>query len=300
VLGLFAVASFAVAMISRDPLQPLRTVARWSLARRGARFVAGSEARRQSSLNDCGPTALAELIDLSGLAVPSADSLRRLASIKPDGVTLGDLRAAAEVVGLALFRVRWDPAELPLLPLPSLVWVDRNHFVVVSRRTSADSVEVRDPAAGLYRMASERFAHRWSGEALILVDSISPHRHSDARSDSRSHRRGARGQTSQQERRCEMTRAFLGRRKRVVWGGALLALAAATAPAIHAAPARETSTAPRESGQGWGSILGCAACGVAAGGLILGGPGAILVAANTPGSAMAAMACAGVCYEAFQ
>jgi peptidase C39-like protein len=187
-LGFTVLAASGVASSGLDPTWPLRAATRWSLKWRGARFVADEGARRQSSLNDCGPTALAELLDLSGHHVPSRDSLRLLSSLQPSGTTLDNLGTAAALTGLALFAVRWDPTELPLLPLPSLLWVNRNHFVVVSRRLSPDSVEVHDPAAGLYRMASARFARLWSGAALILLDSITPHRDSDIRSASRSHR----------------------------------------------------------------------------------------------------------------
>lgn len=192
-LASVAITALGVGFAAREPLRPLRMFARWSLESKGARFVANARARAQTSINDCGPTALADLLDLTGRAVPSADSLDRLASLKPNGTTLARIAAAAGVVGLPLFTVRWNPAELALLPLPSLVWVNRNHFVVVSRRSAPDSVEVHDPATGLYRIQSDRFARLWSGEALILLDSIISHRVSNSRSESRSLRaRGTR------------------------------------------------------------------------------------------------------------
>jgi hypothetical protein len=192
---LVAAVSTAVCLVSasRDPLQPLRAFTRWSLERQGARFVARGRARLQPSLDDCGPTALADFLELSGLPVPSPDSLRRLSGTRRNGTTLGDLATAASNAGLRASQVRWDPAELSELPLPSLVWVEKRHFVVVARRSRADSVEVLDPAAGRYRMASDRFVRLWSGEALIPLDSISPRRGSDDRSKKRLHRlRGTR------------------------------------------------------------------------------------------------------------
>jgi hypothetical protein len=50
--------------------------------------------------------------------------------------------------------------------------------------------------------------------------------------------------------------------------------------------------------RGWGATLACAGCVVGAGGLIFAGPGAILLALNTPGSALIAMSCATACFEA--
>ncbi|MFI5233504.1 MAG: cysteine peptidase family C39 domain-containing protein [Gemmatimonadales bacterium] len=174
VLALSIATGGCLALVSRAPLTPLRAVTRWSLEWRGARFIAQDGARLQSSLNDCGPAALADFLELTGRAVPSADSMKRLTATDQHGTTLANLEAAAVASGLRVFSVRWDPGELALLPLPSLVWVERRHFVVVARRSGADSVEIHDPAAGRYRMTVDRFARSWSGEALIPLDSISP------------------------------------------------------------------------------------------------------------------------------
>jgi predicted double-glycine peptidase len=191
--ALFVACAICVALASRAPLRPLRAVSRWSLQWRGARFVAQGNARLQSSLNDCGPTALADLLELTGVRVPPPDSLRLLTALNARGTTLGDLGSAAGQAGLSVFPVQWDPHEISQLPLPSLVWVERSHFVVVARRIDADSVEVYDPAAGRYRIASERFVRLWSGEALIPLDSISSRRDPQSRSAARSHRpRGTR------------------------------------------------------------------------------------------------------------
>jgi ABC-type bacteriocin/lantibiotic exporter with double-glycine peptidase domain len=182
-----------LASASSSPLQPLRTVTRWSLELRGARFLSHDHARLQASLDDCGPTALADLLDIEGLPVPTPDSLRRLTGTKATGTTLGALGAAAGIAGLRVLPVRWDPVDLALLPTPSLVWVERRHFVVVARRSSGDSVEVLDPAAGQYRMATDQFARLWSGDALIPLDSADSRRRPDDVSATRTQRpRGTR------------------------------------------------------------------------------------------------------------
>jgi hypothetical protein len=79
-------------------------------------------------------------------------------------------------------------------------------------------------------------------------------------------------------------------------------VAAATAGPNHAAlPATTASArAASEAGRGWGSMIACAACLLAAGVVVAGGPAGIIAAVNTPGSAIAVMACAAACYEAFQ
>lgn len=174
VLALCVVSGACLAIVSRRPLQPLRLVTRWTLELRGARFIASSRARLQSALYDCGPTALADFMELAGRPVPSRASLMRLTATDAGGTTLGNLETAAVASGMRVITVRWDPTDLPLLPVPSLVWVDRRHFVVVARHAEADSLEIHDPAAGHYRMAAAHFARSWSGDALILLDNISP------------------------------------------------------------------------------------------------------------------------------
>ena len=193
ILIVAALTASCVASASLHPLRPLQAVERIALQIRGARFEPQGGARLQSSLNDCGPTALADFLELSGVSMPPAESLLRLTHVEPRGTTLENLAAAAGRAGLPVFSVRWDPADIANLPVPALVWVEKSHFVVVARRTHNDSIEINDPAAGRYVMAADRFARLWSGEALIPLDSISPRRRPEQQSEIRPHRpRGTR------------------------------------------------------------------------------------------------------------
>ncbi len=103
----------------------------------------------------------------------------------------------------------------------------------------------------------------------------------------------------------------------IACAGAILGLGVASSPRMQAASAAPVVTTsvnsnhtmstaaasaqqPSETGRGWGSMIGCAACAVAAGLIVAGGPATLIVAVNTPGSAVALLACAATCYEAFQ
>ena len=93
-----------------------------------------------------------------------------------------------------------------------------------------------------------------------------------------------------------------------VWSAAVLM--SVLAIAIHAGPGgpwpSPVFVSPGSDGlTGLGywealACIGCASCVVATGMIAAGGPGSILIAVNTPGSAVAAMACVAVCYEAVQ
>jgi hypothetical protein len=85
------------------------------------------------------------------------------------------------------------------------------------------------------------------------------------------------------------------------------ASAASVASAAGSLASHAVATTPVErtrsqdaAGRGWGGMIGCAACIVGAGIVIAGGPATIVAALYTPGSAIAALACAATCYEAFQ
>ena len=99
--------------------------------------------------------------------------------------------------------------------------------------------------------------------------------------------------------------------------GAILGLGVASSPRMQAASAAPVVTVsvnsnhtmstaaasalrPSETGRGWGSMIGCAACAVATGLIVAGGPATLIIAVNTPGSAVALLACAATCYEAFR
>ena len=82
--------------------------------------------------------------------------------------------------------------------------------------------------------------------------------------------------------------------RRIAGVAAMLALGVASSPGVGA------SENPSGTGKGWGSAIACAACVAGAGLAIAGGPATLIIAVNAPGSAVAVMACAASCYEAFQ
>ena len=109
--------------------------------------------------------------------------------------------------------------------------------------------------------------------------------------------------------------------RRVAYVGAILGLGIASSPYVQAVSAASAAPAtaaavsstyatsptvvasaqrPVATGRGWGSMIACAACVVGAGLVVAGGTTTIVIAMNAPGSAIAVMACAAACYEAFQ
>jgi hypothetical protein len=104
---------------------------------------------------------------------------------------------------------------------------------------------------------------------------------------------------------------------RIAFVTAVIGMGALSEPAVSAvsaaapaAPVSATSGSHRQqatpvarsvqAGKGWGSMIACSACILGAGVVIAGGPASIIIAVNTPGSALALIACASSCYDAFQ
>jgi ABC-type bacteriocin/lantibiotic exporter with double-glycine peptidase domain len=49
-----------------------------------------------------------------------------------------------------------------------LLWIRRDHFVLVTERAPDGMVTIVDPEVGRYRLSMRAFRRVWSGEALVL------------------------------------------------------------------------------------------------------------------------------------
>ena len=122
----------------------------------------------QSTLSDCGPAALANMIRVLGLGEPATDSLGVLAGTGPAGTRASGLVRAAEVFGLSLTLNRLLHGEIAEMPKPFIAWVRKSHFVTVTEWTPGGQVTVLDPQVGRYTIGEEAFRRLWSGEAVVL------------------------------------------------------------------------------------------------------------------------------------
>jgi hypothetical protein len=149
-----------------DPLKASRWMYRATLRARGGSFVPDPGALLQSYPTDCGPAALATLLTAMGGDPPDLNRIRRLAGTGARGTTFAGLSRAARVLGMPNRLRRLDPASLVDQSSPVIAWVDRGHYVTLVPDFS-DTVLVRDPLAGSYRISVARLRRFWSGEALV-------------------------------------------------------------------------------------------------------------------------------------
>ncbi len=121
---------------------------------------------RQSEAGECG---LACLAMLAGYYGHHADlpSLRRRFSLSLKGITLAQLVAMAQSLGMSSRPLRFEMDELPQLQTPCILHWDLNHFVVL-REVGKRCVVIHDPAVGESRLKLGELGAHVTGVALEL------------------------------------------------------------------------------------------------------------------------------------
>ena len=161
----------ATALLAVDPARLGRWAARIQVAADGGSYQGREGVVLQSTLSDCGPAALANMIRVLGLGTPATDSLGALAGTGPTGTRASGLIRAAEVFGLSLTLNRLRRGGIAETPKPFIAWVRKSHFVTVTEWTPDGRVTVLDPQVGRYTIGDTAFSKIWSGEAVVLRES---------------------------------------------------------------------------------------------------------------------------------
>ena len=158
----------ATALLAVDPARLGRWAARIQVAADGGSYQGREGVVLQSTLSDCGPAALANMIRVLGLGTPATDSLGVLAGTGPAGTRASGLVRAAEVFGLSLTLNRLPHGGIAEIPKPFIAWVRKSHFVTVTEWAPDGRVTVLDPQVGRYTIGDTAFNKIWSGEAVVL------------------------------------------------------------------------------------------------------------------------------------
>lgn len=166
-LGLVATSGLAT-YLAKEPTRLTRWWGRVQLATEGGIYHGTEGMVLQTTLSDCGPAALANLLTQLEVPVPSTNLLKALAGTGPSGTRASGLIRAASAFGVSLSLVRVDSRTLSEVSLPLIAWVRRSHFVTVIERTRTGRVLVLDPQVGRYSISETAFQTIWSGEAIIL------------------------------------------------------------------------------------------------------------------------------------
>lgn len=115
---------------------------------------------------ECGAAALAMVLAYHGRWVP-LEELRALCGVSRDGSKAVNILKAARSLGMQAKGMRLEPADLGSIPLPAILFVNMNHFVVLEG-TAPDGFYLNDPAGGRRKVGTEDFDGMFSGVALVF------------------------------------------------------------------------------------------------------------------------------------
>lgn len=147
---------------------------------------------RQRDAMDCGPSALAMIIQYYGGSV-DMDWLREQCALGVGGVSLLGISKAAEAVGFKSLGGRLDFDTLTREDLyPCIAHWDQNHFVVIYRiekRRGGWILHIADPGRGLLTYTQEEFLAHWISTSsdgrergIVLLLELTPRFHSQGKS----------------------------------------------------------------------------------------------------------------------
>ncbi|MBL0405448.1 peptidase domain-containing ABC transporter [Microvirga aerilata] len=121
----------------------------------------------QSEAAECGLACLAMVATFHGREV-DLTALRRLFSVSLKGVTLKDVLAMGQRLGMTGRGLRLEPEQLGEIKLPCILHWDMNHFVVL-KTVSARTVTIHDPAVGVRTLTLDEVGRHFTGIALELT-----------------------------------------------------------------------------------------------------------------------------------
>jgi len=122
----------------------------------------------QMQAADCGAASLKMILDFNKTCY-TLEEVRTLIGVGNDGSTIGDIRQAAQKVGLVLEANELKLEDLHSVNLPCILWWDHVHFVVYEGTKSGKEV-INDPAIGRRHLIQEEFLAAWTGVAIIPTD----------------------------------------------------------------------------------------------------------------------------------
>jgi len=115
---------------------------------------------------DCGAASLGMICRHYGRKVSLA-RIRQLCHTATDGTSLKALCRAASELGLAARALKVSLRNLAMMPLPSIVHWEGNHWIVLYD-VDKEFVRVADPALGLRKVPRREFEAKWTGYAALF------------------------------------------------------------------------------------------------------------------------------------
>lgn len=168
-IGSWSLLLCAAAIVCAVFLQPLPGMyRRFSVSLSGAEYLGMEGVILQQQKNDCGPAALAMVLNGAGVRIQREEILQQV-NMSENGTTMEELRRFADSRGVILEGWKLSIGELSGRKLPALLFIRQEHFVTADSIVHGE-IFFRDPAVGRLKMPEERFQKLWNGYALIMKE----------------------------------------------------------------------------------------------------------------------------------
>ena len=143
-----------------------KVTARWY----GAEYLGSDGVILQDKRQNCGPAALLMVFEHFQIE-SSVTEIEEISGMTEIGTSMLGLKKVAETKGLQAEGWHYTREDFLSAPKPALLFVRGDHFVIADSISINNSVYIRDPARGRYRISLNGLHRIWKGETLIFIDS---------------------------------------------------------------------------------------------------------------------------------
>jgi predicted double-glycine peptidase len=161
---LVCVAGFIVVVLFLQTPNADKKIAAWFMH---ADYLGNEGVVLQTKRNNCGPSALKMIFN--HYQVPySLQEIDEKVGLTEIGSSMLALKEMAELKGLKAEGWRLTLEDFLRSAFPSILFVNKDHFVVADSISSDGDIYLRDPAMGRLRIAKQKLYKIWDGETLIF------------------------------------------------------------------------------------------------------------------------------------
>lgn len=137
------------------------------LDRWGARIIDSAGVQFQHERNDCGVACVLMLLHAHGITA-DRKRIRSALALQSGGVDMLSIVKALEAERVAAQGIRCAPGYLGQIPLPAIVLIEDQHYMLLDSIRNDIGYFLRDPVLGRISVDKASFEEIWSGVVLVV------------------------------------------------------------------------------------------------------------------------------------